>query len=75
MRKDRRDLDAVQAVFLILGCGVFIVWSITQLASVFFGRPVDPQVHVIFLTVVGGLITLAGLAGKRTNGNGKSPDA
>lgn len=75
MRKAGRDLDAVEAVLLILGCGVFVVWSITQLASVFFGRPVDPQVHVIFLTVVGGLIGLAGLAGKKaSNGNGKQDE-
>jgi hypothetical protein len=71
VRKAGRDLDVVEAVFLILAGGVFLVWAITQLASVFFGGTVDPQVHVIFLTVIGGLITLAGLTGRKSNGGGK----
>lgn len=70
MRKDLRDVSTVEAVLLILGCGVFIVWAVTQLASVFFDKPVDPAVHGIMLGVVTGLFTLANIASRRAQGNG-----
>jgi len=53
------------------------VWAITQLASVFFNRPVDPAVHGIMFVCVSGLLGIAWKAGKvaEQNGNGKSSDA
>lgn len=71
MRKDRRDPnDLREAVLLVLGCGVFLVWAVTQLASVFLNRPVDVAVHGIMLAVVTGLLGGAYGVGRRSNGNG-----
>lgn len=77
MRKGHRDPQAIrEAVLLVLGCGVFLVWAITTLAATFFERPVDGQVHAIMLATVTGLLALAGVAGYKadkkngTNGTG-----
>lgn len=73
MQKDRRDPNQIrEAVLLILGCGVFLVWAVTQLAAVFFARAVDPAVHGIMLVVVSALFGGAYLAGRK---NGKGPGA
>lgn len=72
MRKGRPDPnDLREAVLLVLGCGVFLVWAVTQLAAVFFNREVDAAVHGIMLAVVTGLFGGAYLAGRK-NGNGNS---
>lgn len=61
-----REQDAIrEAVALTLACLVAVVWAITQLASVFFGKPVDTQVHLIMLTVVGSLLGGAGISAWR----------
>ena len=63
-----------EVVALTLACGVFVVWAVTQIAAVFFNRPVDGQVHLIMLTTVSALLGSAGLSawrsGKNGNGNG-----
>jgi hypothetical protein len=75
VRKDRREAHEIrEAVLLILGCGVFIVWAITQLASVFFARPVDPAVHMIMAAVVTGLFGGAYLSGRKTNDKDAEPE-
>lgn len=73
MRKDRRDPNELrEIVLLVLGFGVFLVWAITQLSSVFFDKHVDPAVHAIMLAVVTGLLGGSVLAGRKANGNGRS---
>jgi low temperature requirement protein LtrA len=54
----------------MLGCGVFLVWAVTQLASVFFDQHVDPAVHGIMLAVVTGLFGGAYLVGRKNGGGG-----
>lgn len=75
MRKDRRDPHEVrEIVLLVLGCGVFVVWSIAVLASTFLGKPMDAQVHAVMLAAEGGLFGGAWLAGRKAekNGNGNA---
>ena len=67
-RRDPPDLR--EAVLLLLGCGVFVVWAVTQLVSVFFQRTVDPAVHGIMLAVVTGLFGGAYLVGRKNGKNG-----
>ena len=78
MAGQRRDPHAIrEAVALFLACLVGAVWAVTTIASVFFNRPLDGQVHVIMLAVVTAVLGTAGLAawvGNR-NGNGKSNGA
>jgi hypothetical protein len=62
--------DIREAILLSLACLVALVWAVTQLASVFFGRPVDGEVHVIMLAVVTALFGGAALTGRTKNGNG-----
>ena len=71
MRKARRDpIDVRETVLLSLGCGVFLVWAISQLAAVFFDRQVDAAVHGIMLAVVTLLFGGAAYAGKKAKENG-----
>ena len=71
MRKVPRDPNELrEAVLLVLGCGVFLVWAITQLGAVFFNRSVDPAVHGIMLAVVTGLFGGAYLVGRKNGKNG-----
>ena len=80
MRKVRRDPHAVrEAVALVIACVVAGVWVVTQLASVFFNKPVDGQVHVIMLAVVTALLGTAAFSARKSDerngngGNGKKP--
>ena len=76
MRKARRDPHELrEAVLLVLGCGVFVVWATATMAATFFARPVDSAVHAIMLATVTGLFGGAYLAGRQVEKNGKSPDA
>jgi hypothetical protein len=68
--RSRDPKDIREAVLLMLGCGVFLVWAVTQLASVFFDQPVDPAVHGIMLAVVTGLFGGAYLVGRKNGGGG-----
>ena len=73
MQKDRRDINELrETVLLCLGCGVFFVWAIAVFAATFLARPMDPQVHVIMLATVTGLLGGSVLAGRKANGNGRN---
>ena len=60
-----------EAVSLCIAAGVFVVWATVTLVSLFLNRPVDGQLHVIMLTVVGSLLGTAGVAAWRGGKNGK----
>lgn len=69
MRKGRPDPHELrEAVLLILGCGVFLVWAVTTMVSVFGNRPIDPGIHGIMGIVATGLFGGAYLAGRKGNG-------
>jgi uncharacterized membrane protein HdeD (DUF308 family) len=72
VRKVQSDANSIrEAVLLSLACLVALVWAVTQLASVFFARPVEGEVHVIMLAVVTALFGSAAVAGRKSgNGNG-----
>lgn len=71
MQKDRRELSEIrETVLLVIGGGVFVVWAITHLASVFFGRPLDPAVDGILGIIVTGLLGGGYLAGRKNGKNG-----
>jgi hypothetical protein len=68
----RRDPHAArEAVALFLAGLVGVVWSVTTIASVFFDRPLDGQVHVIMLAVVSGMLGTAGISAWAGSRNGK----
>ena len=66
--RDRHEIR--EAVLLILGCGIFVVWSVTYMASVFFDRPFDSAVHGIMLATVTSLFGGAYLSGRKAEQNG-----
>lgn len=73
-----RDPHAVrEAVALFLAGLVGVVWAVTTLASVFFSRPIDGQVHVIMLATVSAMLGTAGINAwaSTRNGNGRSNGA
>ena len=72
MRKGHRDIQEIREIVLLcLGCGVFVVWSIAVLTALFFGRPMDAQVHAVMLAAETGLFGGAYLAGRKADRNGK----
>ena len=76
MARPRRDANEIrEAVSLFLAGLVGTVWAITTLASVFFNRPVDGQVHVIMLAVVTAFFGSAALAGRKASNGVRKPDA
>lgn len=72
MRKgDRNGHEVREAVLLVLGCFVTLVWSIAVLVPLLFpDRKVDPQVHLVMLTVAAALFGGAAVANRKANGNG-----
>ena len=63
-----------EAVLLALGCIVTLVWSASTIVPLVWpSRQVDSGVHLVMLTVAGGLFGAAAIAGRKstTNGNGK----
>lgn len=72
MRKGDRDRNSLrEAVLLVLGCFVTLVWSIAVLVPLVFpDRKVDPQVHLVMLTVAAALFGGAAVANRKQNGNG-----
>ncbi len=72
MQKEARDRHAFrEAVLLGLGCIVTLVWSISTLVPLIYtDRQVDGGVHLVMLTVAGGLFGAAAIAGRKANGNG-----
>lgn len=77
MRKVSRDRHAVrEAVLLVIGCVITLVWAATTIvSSVFPDRPVQTEVHLIMLAFATSAFGGAALAGRKANGNGtpKSP--
>lgn len=74
MQKGRRE-DLRETWLLAIGAGVFVVWSITHLASVFFGRPLDPAVDGILGLIVTGILGGGYLSGRRNGKDEKENDA
>ena len=72
MQKGERDPHAVrEAVLLVLGCIVTLVWSVSTIVPLIWPtRQVDGGVHLVMLTVAGGLFGAAAIAGRKANGNG-----
>jgi hypothetical protein len=58
-------------VLLALAFGIFLVWAIGFLFSLFFNREMDAAVHGIMLTLVTTVFGGAALAGRRNGRNGK----
>lgn len=79
MRKAQRDRNAVrEAVLLIIGCVITLVWATTTIVStVFPDRPVQTEVHLIMLAFATASFSGAAIAGRKSsNGsNGGSKDA
>jgi hypothetical protein len=62
-----------EAVLLVIGCVVTLVWAIATIAQVIFPeRQVSGEVHLIMLAVAGSFFGSAALSSRKTNGkNGK----
>ncbi len=72
MERRRDPYAAREAVALFLAGLVGIVWAVTTIASVFFGRPIDGQVHVIMLATVTAMLGTAGINAWASTKNGKN---
>lgn len=72
MRKAARDRHAVrEAVLLVIGCVITLVWATTTIVStVFPDRPVQTEVHLIMLAFATASFSGAAIAGRKSNGNG-----
>jgi predicted permease len=77
VRKVPHDRNAVrEAVLLVIGCIVTLVWATATIVSVAFpDRPVQTEVHLIMLAFATSAFGGAAIAGRKANGNGKPKES